>query len=82
MQEARDKIYLNKDAVYTLQYIVTSPLNKLYSFTLNNETFIYLTHYIDKPLDLKQVVNRLESQCFDRNFKSKEMLFEENTLNN
>jgi DNA repair protein RecO (recombination protein O) len=72
MQEARDKIYLNKDAVYTLQYIVTSPLNKLYSFTLNNETFIYL----------KQVVNRLESQCFDKNFKSKEMLFEENTLNN
>lgn len=67
VSESVAAIKLTKDALYTLQYIVTSPLNKLYSFRLNEETFRIVA----------AVINRLEDICFDKKFKSKDMLFEE-----
>ncbi len=65
--ESLAAVRLSKDALYTLQYIVTSPLNKLYTFTLNDETFRIIV----------SVINRLEDICFDKKFKSKDMLLEE-----
>ena len=61
-----DGIVLSKDVLYTLQYIVTMPLTKLYNFVLNDETLTIL----------KKVVNCLENTCFDKKFKSKDMILE------
>ena len=59
-----DGITLSGSTVYTLQYIVTTQLNRLYSFTVTKEV----------QEELRLVVNRLESIVFDKEFKSKEML--------
>ena len=59
-----DGITLSGSTVYTLQYIVTAQLNRLYSFTVTKEV----------QEELRLVVNRLESIVFDKEFKSKEML--------
>lgn len=60
----KDGILLQSSTLYTLQYIVTSPLNKLFTFVVKDEVMA----------ELKMVVNRIEAAVFDKNFKSKEML--------
>lgn len=59
-----DGIMLQSSTLYTLQYIVTSPLNKLYTFVVTNEVMS----------ELRMVVSRIEAVTFDKKFKSKEML--------
>ncbi len=44
----RDKIYLDESTVYTMQYIISAPLEKLYSFTVSEEVLSRLGSVIDK----------------------------------
>ena len=60
----RDGIMLQSSTLYTLQYIVTSPLNKLYTFVVTDEVMS----------ELRMVISRVEAVTFDKKFKSKEML--------
>lgn len=62
--EVHDGVRLSGSAVYTLQYIVTSQLTKLYSFTVT----------VEVERELGMIVNRLEKHVFDKEFKSREML--------
>ena len=55
---------LSGSTIYTLQFVVTAPIGKLYTFTVTKEV----------EEELRLVVNRLESIVFDKEFKSKEML--------
>lgn len=57
-------IHLNPSTVYTLQYIVTSPLEKLFTFTVSDEVL----------LELRRVMKQVCDETFDKNFKSLEML--------
>ncbi|MBQ8317425.1 MAG: DNA repair protein RecO [Lachnospiraceae bacterium] len=50
--------------VYTLQYILSSPLNKIYSFKLEKE----------KEEELAWIANRFRCEYVDKNFKSLEIL--------
>lgn len=61
---ARDGVKLSKSAVYTIQYIITMPVRKLFTFTVSNEVLA----------ELKMVLNRLCLRTFDKVMKSKEML--------
>ena len=49
---------------YTLQYILSSPINKLYSFQVNDEIFVQLDH----------VINSYFSKHITKKFKSLEIL--------
>jgi len=57
-------IRVSETLVYTLQYILSSPLNKIYSFKLDK----------DKEDELAWVANRFRSQYVDKSFKSLEIL--------
>lgn len=59
-----DGVHLSRSAVYTIQYIITIPMQKLFSFTVNQEVLA----------ELRMVMNRLCSLTFDKVMKSKEML--------
>ena len=59
-----DGIVLQSSTLYTLQYIITTPLTKLFNFVVK----------ADVLKELKKVVNRIEFITFDKHFKSKEML--------
>ena len=59
-----DGIVLQSSTLYTLQYIITAPLTKLFNFVVK----------ADVLKELKKVVNRIEFITFDKHFKSKEML--------
>ncbi len=59
-----DGVSLSGSTIYTLQFVVTAPIGKLYTFTVTKEV----------EEELRLVVNRLESTVFDKEFKSKEML--------
>ena len=59
-----DGIVLQSSTLYTLQYIITAPLTKLFNFVVK----------ADVLNELKKVVNRIEFITFDKHFKSKEML--------
>ena len=59
-----DGIVLQSSTLYTLQYIITAPLTKLFNFVVK----------ADVLKELKKVVNRIEFITFDKQFKSKEML--------
>ena len=62
--KVRDGISLNSSTLYTLQYIVTAPLGRLYTFVVTDEVMT----------ELKMVTSRIEVVTFDKKFKSKEML--------
>lgn len=62
--KVRDGIALNSSTLYTLQYIVTAPLGRLYTFVVTDEVMT----------ELKMVTSRIEVVTFDKKFKSKEML--------
>lgn len=57
-------IHLSKSAVYTIQYIITTSVGKLYTFTVSEEVLA----------QLRTVLNRLCALTFDKVMKSKEML--------
>jgi DNA repair protein RecO (recombination protein O) len=62
--QVKDGIHISESTVYTLQYIISSPLEKLYSFTVNEEVLT----------EMRMVMGRLCSQTFDKHMKSLEML--------
>lgn len=55
---------VSKTLVYTVQYIASSPLSKVYSFALKE----------DALLELEKVTNRFMDQYIDKKFKSLEIL--------
>lgn len=63
-QLAKDGVRLSKSAVYTIQYILTAPIGKLFTFTVSDEVLA----------ELRMVMNRLCIRTFDKVMKSKEML--------
>ena len=50
--------------IYTLQYILSTPINKLYGFTLSD----------DVMAELRYVADRFRNEYVDKNFKSLEIL--------
>lgn len=50
--------------VYTLQYILSSPISKLYSFNLTDESL----------LELSRIVDEFRTKYIDKNFKSMDIL--------
>lgn len=60
----RVNIKVSQTLIYTLQYILSSPLNKIYSFKLDK----------DKEEELAWVANRFRSEYVDKSFKSLEIL--------
>lgn len=66
-----DGIKLSPSTLYALQFIVSSPLNKLYTFVLNEEVMS----------ELRMVVGRIEAVTFDKKFKSKELMLENQKRN-
>ncbi len=57
-------IRVSETLVYTLQYILSTPLNKIYSFKLEK----------DKEEELAWIANRFRCEYVDKNFKSLEIL--------
>lgn len=57
-------VYLSSSAVYALQYILTSPVNRLYSFRLSDEVFAVLSC----------LLNKWKKRFLDRKFRSEELL--------
>lgn len=51
-------------AVYTMQYIISTPVEKLYTFTVSDEVLE----------NLKNIIERYRNQYIDRRFKSLEIL--------
>lgn len=60
----KDGVLISQSTVYTLQYIISSKLDKLYSFTVSDSVLA----------ELKMVLGRLRSVIFDRPMKSLETL--------
>ena len=62
--QAPDGIQLQESTVYTLQYIVTAPLEKLYTFTVSENVLT----------ELKMVLKRICAKHLDKQMKSEAML--------
>ena len=62
--QAPDGIQLEESTVYTLQYIVTAPLEKLYTFTVSENVLT----------ELKMVLKRICAKHLDKQMKSEAML--------
>ncbi|MCI7813155.1 MAG: DNA repair protein RecO [Lachnospiraceae bacterium] len=69
-KESQEGIYLKDSVRYTLQYVIAAPIEKLYTFTLTQETLG----------DFQKIMKRLCRQYQDRNFKSLEILEEMSSL--
>lgn len=61
---AKDEIKLCQSTIYTLQYIITSPIEKLFTFTVSEDVL----------LELERIMKRICTDVFDKNMKSLEML--------
>lgn len=61
---AKDSITIGNSTLYTLQYIVSSPIEKLYTFTVSEEVL----------LQLKRIMKQYISIYVDKKFKSLEIL--------
>lgn len=59
-----ERYSLSESAVYTIQYILSSPINKLYSFNVKDDVFSQIDH----------VVNEYFTEHVDKKFKSLEIL--------
>ena len=55
---------VSESLIYTLQYILSKPINKLYGFTLSDEVMA----------ELRYVAERFRSEYVDKNFRSLEIL--------
>ena len=64
MNVSKDTIDLNTSTFYTMQYIISSPVGKLYTFTVTDEVLT----------ELSMVLGRWMSKYIDKEFKSLEML--------
>lgn len=64
MREAGDSISINPSTLYTLQYIISSTVGKLFSFTVSKEVLC----------ELKMILGRLQLLYVDRKLKSLDML--------
>lgn len=60
----KDLIRLNTSTFYTMQYVISSPIEKLYSFTVSEQVLT----------ELSMVMGRWRSRYTDKEFKSLEML--------
>ena len=65
-----DGVYVNDSVLYTFQYVIAAPLEKLYTFTLTEETL----------RAFQKIMKRLCRQYQDRDFKSLEVLEEMSSL--
>lgn len=61
---AGDGIRVSQSTVYTLQYILTSPLERLFTFTVSSDVLA----------ELGRVMSAVCNDVFDKNMKSLEML--------
>ena len=64
MAQSKDTIEINTSTFYTMQYIISSPVSKLYSFTVTDEVMT----------ELSMVLGRWMSRYVDKEFKSLEMI--------
>ena len=62
--EKMTTIPVSSAAVYTMQYIISTPVEKLYTFTVSDEVLE----------NLKNIIERYRNQYIDRRFKSLEIL--------
>ena len=60
----KDGIAISQSSLYTLQYIISSKIDKLFTFTVSEDVLA----------ELRMVLGRLRSVVFDRPMKSLEML--------
>ncbi len=65
-----DGIEVNSSVLYTFQYVISAPVEKLYTFTLTEETL----------RDFQKIVKKLCRTYQDRTFKSLEVLEEMSSL--
>lgn len=61
---APDAIGISQSTLYALQYIITTPIAKLFSFTVNEEVLV----------ELRMIMGRIALIAIDRKLKSLEML--------
>lgn len=64
MALSKDVIEINTSTFYTMQYIISSPVGKLYTFTVTEEVLT----------ELSMIMGRWMSRYVDKEFKSLEML--------
>lgn len=60
----KDGIRLSQSTIYALQYIVSAPIDKLYTFTVTDDVLT----------ELRMVMGRICSQVFDKHMKSLDMI--------
>lgn len=70
MDSVEDTITINESTTYTLQYIISSSIEKLFTFTVSEEVL----------KELSMVGNRFKSIHIDRKMKSLDILLEINSL--
>lgn len=63
-QEGQDAVSVRTSTIYTMQYIVSAPLNKLFTFTVSKEVLC----------ELEDVMRRFLEQQVGRTMKSEQML--------
>ena len=63
-KQVKDGIPVSTSALYTLQYMVATPLEKIYSFTLKSEVEREVTRWVKRYID----------RYTDKRFKSLEIL--------
>ena len=62
--KAKDGLTLNPSTVYTMQYIISMAVEKLYTFTVSSEVLA----------ELRMVMDRWRERYLDKNMKSLEIL--------
>ena len=62
--KAKDGLVMNPSTVYAMQYIVSTPVEKLYTFTVSEEVLA----------ELRMVMDRWRERYLDKNMKSLEIL--------
>lgn len=63
-EKAKDGLVMNPSTVYAMQYIVSTPVEKLYTFTVSEEVLA----------ELRMVMDRWRERYLDKNMKSLEIL--------
>ena len=60
----KDAVILNNSTIYTLQFIIATPIGKLFTFVVSDEVLA----------QLRLVLGRIRAVTFDKKMKSEEML--------